>query len=472
MKRYITYALTSLILLISCKTLKEKIVKLENYKEPNILFIAVDDLRPELNFYGEDHIKSPNLNKLASQSLVFNRAYCNIPVCGASRASLLTGARPTRNRFINAFTKKDDDYPEAISLPMLLKYNGYTTISNGKIYHHKSDDAKAWDEIWQPDTLWSYALPESKEIRRKTRRGLPFENADVHDSIYRDGKLALKVIKDLQKLKKSKQPFFLTMGLMKPHLPFTAPKKYWDLYDRNKIELPESYKQPESTPKKTFHNYGELRNYENIPKKGDIPLDLAKELIHGYYACVSYVDAQIGLVLDELKRLELEDDTIVILWGDHGWNLGDHKLWSKHVTFETALRTPLIIKVPGKTKGQKSEAITEFIDVYPSIAELVGLEIPDTVEGKSFVPIINGEKPQKDWAVSKFKDAVTLIKGDLFYTEWTNADGIAYERMLFDHKTDPLELDNLAEKVEYQETVNRLAGELREKWGNDFLKKP
>ncbi|MFK8059850.1 MAG: sulfatase/phosphatase domain-containing protein, partial [Polaribacter sp.] len=179
---------------------------------------------------------------------------------------------------------------------------------------------------------------------------------------------------------------------------------------------------------------------------------------------------QIGLVLDELKRLELEEDTIIILWGDHGWNLGDHKLWSKHVTFETALRTPLIIKVPGKTKGQKTDAITEYIDVYPSLAELVGLEIPSTVDGKSFVPIINGETPKKDWAVSKFKDAVTLIKGDLFYTEWTKDDGIAYERMLFDHKTDPLELDNLAEKPAYQEKVKQLGIELRQKWGRDFLK--
>lgn len=439
-------------------------------KQPNILFIAVDDLRPELNFYGANHIESPNLDKLAAESLVFNKAYCNVPVCGASRASLMTGARPTRNRFINAYTKKDEDHPGAISLPLLLKQNGYTTISNGKIYHHKEDDAKAWDEIWQADGLWGYALPESQEISKNTPRGLPVEAAEVHDSVYRDGKLALKVIKDLQKLKAKGQPFFLTMGLAKPHLPFTAPKKYWDMYDRNAIQLPESYVQPKSTPKQAFHNFGELRQYENIPKKGDLPDDLAKELIHGYYACVSYIDAQIGLVLNELKRLDLEEDTIVILWGDHGWNLGDHKLWCKHVTFETALRTPLMIKVPGKTTGETTNAITEYIDIYPTLAEIVGLEIPSTVEGKSFVPILNGEKSEKDWAVSKFKDAVTLIKGDLFYTEWTDDQGVAYARMLFDHKTDPLELDNLAEKPESMDLVKKLSLELREKWGKDFLK--
>lgn len=438
-------------------------------KKPNILFIAVDDLRPELNFYGANHIKSPNLDKLASESLVFNRAYCNIPVCGASRASLLTGMRPTRYRYIDAYTEKNKDNPDVISLPMLLKQNGYKTISNGKIYHHDKDDENAWDEIWHANELWSYALPKSQEISKNTMRGLPFENAKVHDSVYRDGKLALKVIKDLNKLKKSNQPFFLSMGLMKPHLPFTAPKKYWDLYDRAQIKLPESYVQPKTTPKQAFHNFGELRQYENIPQKGDMPDELAKELIHGYYACVSYIDAQIGLVLEELKRLELDEGTIVILWGDHGWNLGDHKLWCKHVTFETALRTPLILKVPGKTKGEKTDAITEYIDIYPSLAELAGLKSPNSVEGKSFVPIINGQNSDKNWAVSKFKDGVTLIKDQLFYTEWTDDAGVTYARMLFDHKTDPLELDNLAEKPAYKKTVKALSKELREKWGKNFL---
>lgn len=461
----------NLALFCSCGSKPTNTLETAAEKKPNILFIVVDDLRPELNFYGANHINSPSLDKLAGESLIFERAYCNIPVCGASRASLLTGARPTRKRFINAHIKKDEDYPEATSLPMLLKQNGYKTISNGKIYHYQNDDAEAWDEIWHPKSLWDYALAESQEIRKNTHRGLPFEAAKVHDSVYRDGKTALKVIQDLNKLKEANQPFFLTMGLSKPHLPFTAPQKYWDLYDRDKIELPESYIQPESTPRYAFHNFGELRQYENIPKKGDLPNALAKELIHGYYACVSYIDAQIGLVLDELKRLDLEDDTIVILWGDHGWNLGDHKLWSKHVTFETALRTPLIIKVPGKTKGLKTNAITEFIDVYPSLAELTSIEIPDTVDGKSFVPIINRKSVEKNWAVSKFKDAVTLIKGDLFYTEWVKDDGVAYSRMLFDHKTDPLELDNLSEKPQYQDKVIELSKELRQKWGKDFLTK-
>lgn len=436
---------------------------------PNILFIAIDDLRPELNCYDAGHIKSPNFDKLASEALVFNRAYCNIPVCGASRASLMTGIRPTRTRFLNHKTQKDVDYPDAVSLPMLLKKNNYITISNGKVYHHAYDDSLAWDEIWHPDPLWDYALPESQQIKKETPKGLPVEAADVADTVYRDGKLALKVIADLKKLKNQNQPFFLAMGVAKPHLPFTAPKKYWDLYDRNTIHLPESYIQPESTPKVAFHKFGELRNYENIPKKGDLSEEMAKELIHGYYACVSYIDAQIGLVLDELERLDLAENTIVILWGDHGWNLGDHKLWCKHVTFETALRAPLILKVPGQTNGQRTDVIAEYIDIYPTLAELTGLTAPETAVGQSMVPIIQGQISDKDWAVCKFQDAVTLIKGDLFYTEWTDDKGIAYERMLFDHKTDPLELDNLAEKEEYAEIVQNLAKELRAKWGEGFL---
>ncbi|WP_147676526.1 sulfatase [Algibacter pacificus] len=474
MNKIFLYLLSLVLVFTSCKD-KDETSENSPFKTPkNILFIAVDDLRPELNFYGANHIKSPNLDQLSQESLVFNRAYCNIPVCGASRASLLTGTRPTRHRFIDYNTRADTDVPHAISLPKLLKQNGYTTISNGKIFHHNDDDSLAWDKRWFPKgNIRNYQL--EKNIIENGNANLAmggasaFEKADVDDTAYFDGQIAQKGIADLRKLKNKNKPFFLAMGFMKPHLPFNAPKRYWDLYNRNEIELPESYMQPESTPAEAFNNFGELRNYGNIPRKGKIPDSLAKELIHGYYACVSYVDAQIGLVLDELKRLELDDDTIVILWGDHGWNLGDHKLWCKHVTFETALRAPLIIKVPGKTRGESTNAIIEFIDIYPTLTELVGLETPATVEGTSFVPIINGKAFQKDWAVSKFKDAVALIKGDLFYTEWTDDQGVAYARMLFDHKIDPLELDNLAEKPEYKELVKSLAVELREKWGKDFL---
>ncbi|MFK7935415.1 MAG: sulfatase, partial [Saprospiraceae bacterium] len=350
--------------------------------------------------------------------------------------------------------------------------NGYQTISNGKVYHHADDDTLAWDEIWRPEgNGLNYKLEENlKLLSEKGSRGKPFEAADVADDVYFDGEIANKGIADLKKMQESKQPFFLSLGFKKPHLPFNAPQKYWDMYNREEINLPESYVQPESTPKVAFHNFGELRQYAGVPKKGKLSDDYAKELLHGYYACVSYVDAQIGKVMKELENLGLAENTIVILWGDHGWNLGEHQIWCKHSTFETSLNAPLMVKVPGLTNGTKTDVITEYIDIYPSLCDLAGIEKPAHLEGESFVPIIKNGERKKNFAVSKFNNAVCLIEGDLFYTEWTDDTGKAYARMLFDHSNDPLELNNLAEKVEHQEMVLQLSKKLRARWGDDFLK--
>jgi len=452
----------------SCSPSKSK----EQTGKPNILFIAVDDLRPELNCFGAGQIKSPNLDELAAEGLLFHRAYCNVPTCGASRASLLSGVRPARNRFVTYSTRKDIDIPEVVSLPKHFKNGGYTTISNGKVYHHADDDTLAWHEIWRPEIKGQdYQTEANIALNKERARGVPFEAAQVSDNAYADGKIADKGIADLQKLKRSGEPFFLALGFKKPHLPFNAPRKYWDMYKREEILLPESYVQPETTPKQAFHKYGELRNYAGVAKKGHLEDDFARELIHGYYACVSYVDAQIGRVLDELDKLGLAENTIVVLWGDHGWNLGEHMLWCKHCTFETSLNAPLIVKVPGITEGASTHSITEYIDIYPSLCDLAGLEKPDHLDGESLLQVIEKGSRDKNYAVSKFKDAVTLIKGDLFYTEWTDDRGEAYARMLFDHESDPLELNNLAEKEEYKNLVDQLAGELRQKWGDDFLPK-
>jgi iduronate 2-sulfatase len=458
--------LLALTQITSCSNIQQ-----EEKPKPNILFIAVDDLRPELNLYGESHIKSPHIDKLGEESLVFNRAYCNVPTCGASRASLLTGARPTRFRYLGARTMKDEDNQDVVSLPMLLKNNGYTTISNGKIYDNSSDDSLAWNEIWKPGGKYGYATEEYRKIRENTLRGMPMENTDVPDSAYRDGKITLKALDDLRKLKDDGKPFFLAVGFHKPHLPFAAPRKYWDMYNRSEITLPANYLQPETTPQEAFHNYGELRNYETIPKSGHLDEALALELIHGYYACVSFIDAQIGMLMQELENLKLSENTVVVFWGDHGWNLGNHMLWCKHCTFESSLRVPLMVKVPGQTNGHVTNEITELLDLYPGLCDLTGIEKPGHLEGESFVPLMKGEKRHKNYAVSKFRDAVILIEGNLFYTEWTDDNGTAYARMLFDHETDPLELNNLAEKEEYKATVNRLSKKLREKWGDDFLVK-
>ena len=441
---------------------------------PNVLFIAIDDLRPELNVYGAHHIKSPSIDKLASQSLTFERAYCNVPVCGASRASLMSGVRPGRYRFIGYSTYLDEDYPGVTSLPQLFHENGYRTISNGKIYHHKDDDADAWDEIWGPghrnQSPRAYINPENVHLdTMKGSRGYPYEKADVADTAYQDGKIAAKAIEDLKKLKEEGKPFFLAVGFKKPHLPFLAPAKYWNLYDSTQISLPDNYKQPESTPDIAFHNFGELRHYSGIPKTGPVSSAMASKLIHGYYASTSFTDAQIGKVLSALEELELDQNTIVILWGDHGWNLGDHQMWCKHCNFESSLHVPMILKVPGQTSGQKTKAIVEYIDIYPTLAELANLELPEHLDGESLVSLLNGGDSNKKYAVSKFHDGITLIEGNLFYTEWLDQDQNVKARMLFDHATDSLELNNLAEKPEYQQKVEELSQKLHSRWGDDFF---
>jgi iduronate 2-sulfatase len=443
-------------------------------QKPNILFIAVDDLRPELNCYGANHIASPSIDKLAAESLVFDRAYCNVPVCGASRASLLSGVRPGKHRFIGYSTRLDEDYPGITSLPKHFKNHGYTTISNGKIYHHADDDEQAWDEVWRAKGIFSgrdFLLERNIELdTQEGSRGYPYEKADVADSAYKDGKTALKAIADLRKVKATGKPFFLAVGFLKPHLPFNAPAKYWDLYDSTKISLPANYLQPETTPKEAFHNFGELRHYSGVPASGPVSDELANKLIHGYYATVSYTDALIGQVLSELQNLGLEENTIVILWGDHGWNLGDHALWCKHCNFESSLHVPLMVKVPGKTQGQRSSSITEYIDIYPSLCELAGLPLPEHLDGQSFVGDIQGSNRSDDYAISKFHDGITIVKGNYFYSEFLDDNQAPIARMLFDHTNDPLELDNLAEMAEYQHTVQELHTMLRANWGDDFLK--
>jgi len=468
--------LTSVLVTFLLQSCNQKKTEQANATPPNILFIAVDDLRPELGAYGASHIQSPNIDKFASQSLVFDKAYCNIPVCGASRASIMSGVRPGAHRFIDYKTHLNIDYPGVVSLPKHFKNNGYHTISNGKVYHHADDDADAWEEVWKPvshlSPSWRDYLTEENIVRDTTAgtKGMPYEMVDVEDNAYFDGKIAEKTIADLKKLKEGGKPFFLAAGFLKPHLPFNAPQKYWDLYHPKNIKLPDNYYRPESTPSKAFHEFGELRNwYDSIPSKGLVPDKMAKKLIHGYYACVSYTDAQIGKVLNALEEIGLAENTIVVLWGDHGWNLGDHQMWCKHCNFASSLQVPLILKVPNKTNGQHTKAITEFIDIYPSLCDLAGLPIPEHTDGQSVVPLLESKSLTKDFAISKFFGGTTIVKDEMFYTEWMDKQDSVIARMLFDHSSDPLELDNLAEKKEYQQQVKELSAILHKEWGDDFF---
>lgn len=443
--------------------------------QPNILFIAVDDLRPELGCYGKELISSPHIDRLAAEGTRFDRSYCNIPVCGASRASLMTGLRPARNRFLSYLSRADEEAPDIITLPGLFHENGYRTISNGKIFHHADDDSLSWDEIWHPRSnspRWrDYALQENIDRDTSDRfRGPPFERAEVHDTIYKDGKIAQKAIRDLRKLKEQGKPFFLATGFYKPHLPFNAPEKYWALYD-GKVSLPENNFPPENAPKESLHNFGELRAYAGIPGEGPVSDGFARELIHGYYACVSYTDAQIGKVLDELERLELDRSTIVILWGDHGWNLREHGLWCKHCNYETSLHTPLIMRVPGIKQVEASREIVEYVDIYPTLCELAGLELPGHLQGNSFRELLGDPGAKSDGvAICQWYAGVTTIRENWFYTEWINDNDSSYARMLYDHRIDPAEDFNISEDPRHAETISALSAEMRRSRAADYFK--
>lgn len=451
------------LLLCSCGNESGKTAVLES---PNILFIAVDDLRPELGCYGEVQIQSPNIDQLASRGTRFDRSYCNVPVCGASRASLMTGLRPARNRFLTYHTWADEDAPGITTLPGHFRQNGYYTLSNGKVFHHDRDAADSWDEIWHPrssSASWrDYALQENIALDTvQGFRGPPYERAVLPDTAYKDGKIAQKVIRDLRRLKEKGQPFFLAAGFLKPHLPFNAPEKYWQLYD-GKVELPYNNFPPENAPPESLHNFGELRAYAGIPPEGPVSDEMALQLIHGYYACVSYTDAQIGMVLDELKRLELDQSTIVILWGDHGWNLREHGLWCKHCNYETSLHTPLIVTVPGKEQVPSTGEIVEYVDIYPTLCELAGLNLPDHLQGNSFADLLFDPDAQSDGiAVSQWYAGITTIRDNYFYTEWVNDTDSAYASMLYDHTVDPDENKNISGLPSSREIVETMSDEMR-----------
>lgn len=439
--------------------------------KPNVLFIAVDDLRPELACYGKQHIHSPNIDKLAESSTLFERTYCMVPTCGASRASLMTGIRPARNRFVNFLTWADRDAPGITTMNTQFKQNGYYTVSMGKIFHHPQDSAQGWSEpAWRPKGVAWYQRPENQKLHeerqkqgKRKAKGPAWESADVPDNAYADGVLAEQAISKLQQLKKQEQPFFLAVGFFKPHLPFIAPQKYWDLYDHDKIQLPENYKVPQDAPEESIHNSGELRAYAGIPRKGPVSEETARNLIHGYYACVSYTDAQIGKLLAELDRLELSDNTIVVLWGDHGWNLGDHTLWCKHSCYESSLQIPLLVRAPGIQGGQRRSALIETIDVYPSLCTLAGIPLPEHLAGQSFVELMrNPDTKWKGAAVSRFRNGDTIRTDALRYTEYTNPKGKRTSRMLYDHSSDPLENQNVAEKrTDKSQTLSKQLNQIK-----------
>ena len=438
----------------------------------NVLFIAVDDLRPELACYGKSHIHSPNIDALASSAVLFEHAYCMVPTCGASRASLMTGIRPTRNRFKNYLTWADKDASGVVTLNTHFRQNDFTTVSLGKIFHHAADSLGGWSQQpWRPRTSdWHKQAAMRADIRkhrarfpdREKVRGRAWEWSDDPDESYRDGEVATQAIRQLAELDES-EPFFLAVGFYKPHLPFCAPKKYWDLYDPDEIELPDNRYPPRNAPQGAVHTSGELRSYAGISPKGPVSDETARSLIHGYYACVSFTDAQIGRILRELDRRQLAANTVVVLWGDHGWQLGEHGMWNKHSCFETSMHAPLLIRAPGAHKpGTRVAKPVEFIDIYPTLCELANLHLPRHLQGQSLLPLM--ENPQADWkqfAVGRFKNGDTIRSSTHRYSEYRGPGGRVTGSMLYDHGSDPDENTNVATNSANASVVDELSNGLR-----------
>ena len=421
------------------------------YAKPNILFIAIDDLRPELGCFGGKEIRSPHIDKLADQGMVFNRAYCQVAVCGASRASLMTGLRPTWKRFLKYDTFAEKDAPDAMTLPEELRKNGYHCISNGKIFHHKNDTGKrSWSEDpWKPSMGGaSFLDPKSKSmIGGRKKRGPVLEFPEVADSAYPDGQIADKTIDDLKRMKKKDKPFFLASGFIKPHLPFYAPKKYWDLYDRASLELADNRDRPKDAPS-SLRGSGEIHNYHNRGMKYNSE-EWHRACLHGYYACVSYVDTQIGKVMKSLEDLDLRENTIIVLWG-------------KHNVMHLSTRSPLIVAAPGFKSGQACDRLVEFVDIYPTLMDLADLKSANNgLEGTSFKPLL--ETPRLKWksaAFSKYGPARSIVTEQFNYAEFK--DG---QKMLFDLSADPDENVNLASSPEHKNTLNRFGNMIKDGWG-------
>lgn len=493
----------------------ESVSKLSSGKQKNILFLSIDDLKPLLSNYGESQMKTPNFDRLAKMGMTFTNAHIQYAVCGPSRASVMTGTNPDRTKVWDLHTDFRESAPDLISMPEYLITQGYETTAVGKIYHKGSSspghDGKSWSMPHQipknydskyGDAAFEYyqdprtkkqmdALIEeanAKGIKKGKLRNYVFkrlkpstESSDVSDTAYQDGLYTETALKQLDNLEKSGKPWFLGVGYQKPHLPFVAPKKYWDLYRRDKIELAKFQQVAEGTPKFAFHSFGELRAFSDIDDNlniGDkLPEAKQRELIHGYMACVSYIDAQIGKLLDELEKRNILDDTVIVLWGDHGFHLGDHTEWCKHSNFEQATRIPYMFAGPGVAENQKSHHPVNLVDLFPTVFELANVTQSPQTDGKSLVPLLDNDPSTTvamDYAYHQYARGKRMgysVRTDKYrYTEWHDNEYRSYKayneenivgREFYDYENDPLETKNWVDDSKYKAIVADLKAKLK-----------
>ena len=479
--RVFTLCLLSTIVL----TAATRVFRSNQSTRPNVLFIAVDDLRPELATYGISNIQTPNFDRLAARSMVFARAYCQQAVCAPSRNSILTGLRPDAMGIYDLYTFFRTKVPEVTTLPQHFKQHGYRTERLGKIYHlghGNQDDSLSWSVPGWSNQPHIQALEKisrgdtvglERDFPTIADKKLPYYASPAPEENMTDAMTADQAIQRLKVLRDSS--FFLAVGFVKPHLPFVAPKQYWDIYAPDQFSIP-LCKVPRGMPDHALANFGELRKYHNIPTEGPLNDTLSRNLIHGYYAAVSMIDAQLGKLLDALERLHLMENTIIVLWGDHGWKLGEFGNWCKHSNFELDTRVPLFISYPPKIKAAQTRSLVELVDLYPTLCELADLPMPNHLEGQSLVPVLQDpQESVKDVAVSQYPRGPKLgydrkntwmgysLRSNRYrYTRWQHYEDpsqiIAQE--LYDHQTDAVPQLNLADDPEYQSICADLAKQL------------
>ena len=458
---------------------QSEIFKNNESKKYNILFISIDDLRTELNCYGASHIKSPNIDRLAAQGVRFENAHVQQAICMASRASIMTGIRPEKHGIYTGVSV-NDVLPNALTLNKFFEKNGYNIASCGKIYHHKIDTKTQFGKNeMKPKGTWTGRGYVTKEAIKKIalnikfNRGPAYEFAPVNDTIYKDGLNTQNALKKMEELSKDDAPFFLSVGLSKPHLPFIAPKKYLDMYPISDIKLTEIKKPPLNGYNKAIRTGGELKSYYGMPEFYDeIDDSLALTLRRAYYACISYADAQVGKLLDKLNELDIRDKTIVVLWGDHGYKLGDYNSWCKWTNMHLDTNIPLIFSIPNGKQNSVSRTPTAALDIYPTLVELNGMQKPKHLEGQSIVPLLNNPDIYKErvvysiWPISRQDYKKTIMgyaaKTERYnYIEWIKMNsGDIVGKEFFDRKKDPYETINLVEDGQYAETIAFLSEKL------------
>ena len=505
--------ITLLILFLSIFSFR--VVHAQQGKKMNILFLAIDDLKTNLGCYGDKIAKTPNIDRLAKMGTVFNSNYCQQSVCGPTRASLMTGMRPDVTKIWDLKTQMRDMNPDIVTLPQYLITQGYNTSGVGKIFHSSSAinkiDPISWNQAYLEATINDYPIgmgkPANAQYQNSTtkllfvdkgkkvsdndedavsKKGPSTECIDVPDNAYEDGVDALLAKNQIINLSKMGNPFFMAVGFHKPHLPFVAPKKYWDMYNRADMPLAEFQEHSSNGPEIAYHRSSELRNYTDIPEFATfneignhvrLKIEKQKELIQGYYAAISYTDAQIGILLNTLDSLGTLNNTIIVLWGDHGWHLGDHDLWEKHTNFESATKAPLIVAAPGYSPG-KTKSITEHLDIFPTICDLANVKVPGHLQGKSLTPIMkNKETKILKYAISQYPRKLNkeeMLKGGFNnnkimgyslrtekyrYTIWMNdytsdqpfENNKVFAAELYDYINDPLEKYNVVDDKKYNE---------------------